>query len=522
MKNILCNFLLVGGLLLGISSCSSEYKLDDLLMQKYHKILYVKDSGVRSIMINTACADPEDSITIVKAGSHVSEKASAKIKALSISEMQSAFGDAAEGYTVIPADFYTFKKGTDVVIASDDRLNNFCVDFDVAKLRAAVKANPNLKLALPLQLYSDCDTINTKMDKMLLTINVITPTLSWTIEDYNPSMVYKSLNVKLGASISNYDENVSNFSCGFDDLDIESLVQSYNLSHGTSYDAMPKSCCQFTDFAFKKGDQSSNTTLVISRSGLTNDHTYLLPLKFKAGSDASQLDLSQDIQYLVVSNPKYGWVAADRSNWKIVFCNEDNKWGGATGADGAGAPAMIDNDKDSYWMYGSWNDYAWQFNGDDYDYSFKDYHAFFGDRWYGDGYNGQQVIVIDMQKQLNILGVGLIQRQDLKYCIQKCAFAVSTDDAFKFVPIKNGGNAADYNEVALNNWIPLLTWDNIPAQKSICWQKIDTNKNEFGIKGRFLKIMPLVGSPNSSHSHGSCIAEMMVMQIATVDGNPIN
>jgi hypothetical protein len=524
MRKILCSLLLVGGLLLCITSCSSEYKLDDQLISKYYKLLCIKDAGVQTFSVYTASKESqEDSIIVVKGGSHITESANAKIKSLSIAEMQEDFSEESDGYTVMPSDFYSFVNSSDVAISGEDRIYKLKIKFDAAKIRAAVKANPNLKLALPLQLYSETDTINTNYDKMLIKINPITPSLVWDIADYNPSMAYTTLDVSLGAKLKNYHKDLSAFTYGFSDLDIASLTNAYNAAHGTSYDPMPKSSISMTPFSFAQGSETATTKLVISRNGLTGDHTYLLPIQFAAASASSSFDLDTSIQYLVVSNPKYGWDWADVSDWKIVFCNSDNQRSGVSMGD-SGAPGMIDDNKNTFWMF-SYNNY-WHddpvFSGaDDYDYTFTNYHACMGDR--GEGYSGHQIIVIDMKKQLNVLGVGIIQRQNLTWGLRKCTFAVSADDEFKFKPVKSGGNLADYDEVALNNWTTLFTWNNIPSQKAISSKKVDITKYTFGIKGRYLKVMPILGySPDASDYHGSCISEVKVMEIVTVDGVPIN
>lgn len=521
MKKILWNFLLLGGILFVFSCCSSQYNLDDLLMQKYHKILYVKDSGTQNVTVNTAGANPEDSIMIVKAGSQPTAKADVKIKVLTQPEMEAAF-DSLAGYTILPNDYYSFGDGNELPIGSDERAKFFHIIFNASKIRAAIKLKPNLKFALPLQLVSDHDTINTNLDKKILVLNVVTPTLKWSTEDLDQSMAYKSLDVELTAGIDNYDKNVNSFTCGLDVENNADLVASYNTTHGTSYEVLPETAYKMNDFSFAQDSDAATTKLTVSRSGLVNDHTYLLPLKFKQTSALDQLDLSANIQYLVVHNPKYGFVVPDRSNWKIVFCNEDNRFYG-TGANYAGAPAMLDNDITTYWMYNLDGDYAWQYQGsghalgDDYNYDFTDYHAFYGDR-----YTPNQVIVIDMKESRSIMGIGIVQRQDLWACLQSAKFYVSDDKEFKFVPIEKGGDAADYNNVALNNWTPLFTYSDIPSQTGICWHQLSASEivNGGAVKGRFLKIVPLLGS-RGAYSHGSCIAELKVMQLVSVDGNAV-
>jgi hypothetical protein len=197
----------------------------------------------------------------------------------------------------------------------------------------------------------------------------------------------------------------------------------------------------------------------------------------------------------------------DESEWKIVYCNSDNRFYGSD-ADHAGAPAMIDGNVNTYWQWALDGDWAWNINGgDDYQYNFTDYHACEGDR-----NDNTQVIVIDMKQSRKVMGVGIVQPQNLWGCLKAATFYVSDDSEFKFLPVKSGGKLSDYNDVALNNWTKLFEYDDIPFQKAVSWKQL-TNAEIMngGVKGRFLKIAIITGSAYGTH--GSRIAEVKIQQL---------
>lgn len=516
---------MVGGIIPFLSSCGSDYKLEDYVSSKFNKIMYIRDGGTAKVIeTNVAAASCDDSVMIGKAGMNSQATADVKVKVLSQAEMAEAFS-AYSSYTVLPTGYYTFTNGEELKFNSNDRVKSFPISFDLKKLSAAILAQPNAKFALPIQIYSDNDTINTSYDKKLLVLDVTVPNLKWGTTNLEQSMAYTTLDVNLMATIENYVSTISNFTCGLDVSDAASLVSAYNSAHNTSYELLPAASYTFNNFSFSSA--SSTAKMTINRSGLQGDHDYILPLKFK--STSSQVEAT-DVQYLIVHNPKYGYILPDRSSWKIVFCNDDNKFADSGSpipsvddADHKGAPAILDDNISTYWMYGSDNDWWWNINGgDDYDYGFKDYNAFYGDRALRDGHGGKQIIIIDMQQVRRISGIGLVQRQDLAKALVKADFFVSTDNSFKFTPVQSGGNLSDYNEAGLNNWSSLFTWNDIPVQKAISWHQVTTDQlANGGVKGRFLKIV-IIEAAAGSKLHGACIAEVKVQQLVTIDGKAVD
>jgi hypothetical protein len=249
----------------------------------------------------------------------------------------------------------------------------------------------------------------------------------------------------------------------------------------------------------------------------------VLPVKLTGTNMGDQMKSSDEVRYIVIHNPKCGYVIPDRSDWKILLCNCDNIFYQKGDNYSSGAPAILDNDVNTYWMYGTnspyWNDS--QYNGDDYNYDFTGgYHAFYGDR----NTPGTQVFVIDMKQKRYIMGLGKIDRQDLNGSLKDAEFYVSDDDKFLFYPQKEGGSADDYSKVGLNNWKELFRWQSMPTQNTICWHQLSydeiQSRGVTALKGRYLKIRIWYGS-RGGNNHGSCISEIKVKELKAIDGNPV-
>jgi hypothetical protein len=519
MKNIL--YCILSCLIILVTSCNDTDK--DLFPENYHKVLYFRNDGKVRLSLNTTQNNPSDSILVLKAGSDPTLKADVKIKVLTQSELDEAYSHP-EGvsYKLIPAGSYSFTNGQELTFDRNERSKVAYVTFDPTKIYSSAKNDKSSKYVLPIQLVSDNDTIFENKDKILFVIDVQSPTIYMTTNDTTTEMVYQSLDINLSAELRNSEMNDWNFTCGLDASTAdEAHVNSYNLLQGTHYELLPASSYSIEPFNFTKGIKNSQSVLKINRNNLQNDHVYLLPLKLAQSSMGNQLDISDSIKYIVLKNPKYGLGEADRSTWKILLCTADNARNdvGDT-SDPDGAPAILDNNPNTWWAYphsNNWyTDYA---NNDDYDYNFTDYHAFKGDR--DKDYNGgEQIFVIDMQKSRVIAGVGINQNLTCWAALTDAEFYVSDDPAFLFTPYQKGGDINDYNRIARNNWSYLMEFANIPTYTAeTSWKILSSNdmNNGGAKKGRFLKMRILKGTAGRD-AHGAFFAELRVMLVNSING----
>lgn len=518
MKRILFYTLLNLFALFIVCSCTnSEYSLDNLVPFQYHKIVYFKNGGEQNLSLYTTQTNYKDSLIIIKAGSDPSLTAGVKVNVMTQAEVDSIYSNV-EGvdYKVIPQDAYSFDNGQEIAFGKNETGKYLSLTLNPVKIYDQITADPDAKYIVPLQLVSEKDSVNSDLDKCLLIIDVKKPTVTFYNTEQDETMIYKSLNANIPVNLANCDINRSDFTYSMDNTQDAQLVANYNSLHGTSYELLPNRSYTISGLGFKDGSLIDTATVSINRADLQNDHTYLLPLKISGTSLGEQIEVSPATSYLVVSNPKYGIVYPDRSQWKVLFCNNDNKMAGS-GSDNAGPYALLDGNVNTYW-HSNWQgpsasgyQQTGHYSGDDYDYLFTDYNAFFGRRSVG-----QTVIVLDLQTVKHLVGVGVTPRQN-QWDLKSLDVCVSNDAAFNFKPMDKGGTLSDYDAVALNNWAKLCSV-NVPQQNTTYWQKTDLSTiQNGGIKGRFVKIH-FTASYRDPYIN---MSEFQVMELLSINGNPV-
>ena len=495
-----------------ITSCSnSEY--GNLVPNKYHKIAYFKNSGENSLSLYTTQTNYQDTLIVLKGGSDQSLAADLKVNVMTQSDVDSIYSNV-EGvdYKIIPQDAYSFNNGQDVSIGKGETGKYLTMTINPLKIYQQITANPGVKYVLPLQLISNKkDSVNSDLDKILCVINVTIPTISFQSGSQTAEMIYKTLNVNVPMNLSSCDSNRWNFNCSLDESQNSQLVASYNASNGTSYEVLPDNSYSISGLGFTKGNFQDTATVSINRSYLQNDHTYLLPLSLAGTTMGNEMAVSSTVDYLIVSNPTYGIVEPDRSQWKILFDNNDNKFTGSS-SDNGGPYTILDGNLETYWHSNEGSASASSASSDDYDYNFTDYNAFLDTR-----NANQTVFVIDMETPKHLVGVGITQRDSKYKDLKSCDIYVSNDASFNFKPFKSGGTLADYDAVALNNWTKLCSVT-VPQQSATFWQEANSSiVQNGGITGRFIKIS-FTGSYRSQYLN---MAEFQVMELLSIDGNPV-
>ena len=94
---------------------------------------------------------------------------------------------------------------------------------------------------------------------------------------------------------------------------------------------------------------------------------------------------------------------------------------------------------------------------------------------------------------------------------------VSADNEFKFTPVKNGGNIADYSTVGLNNWTHLM---DVQFAQAAGWQSFNASSSVIengGVKGRFMK----VHFQSSWRGQNLSVAEFRIVELLAVNGNAV-
>lgn len=186
--------------------------------------------------------------------------------------------------------------------------------------------------------------------------------------------------------------------------------------------------------------------------------------------------------------------ATDRDTWKVLFCNSDKRFTDPNNPNGFGdwgdngVASILDNNLETFWR-GNVNGLLQAATGvDDYVYAWSEWHAFYGTRE-----NFPVTVVIDMKTDRIVSGIGIVQEAGPQQRVKNVEVYVSGDPAFLFKPIQQGGEWSDYQDVALNNWKPALTYNEIPNEVGpVLWYELANEQIkqniDNGVKGRFLKI----------------------------------
>ena len=516
-KYIYLALLLLGGCI--VTACSNhEYDLQNIVPSAYHKIAYVKNYGTHQLSLFTTQTETTDSLILIKAGSDPSATANYRIKVLSQAELDEAYSHVqAVNYKLIPASAFSFDNGEDIAFAANETGKYFPVTFKPIEIFRLIKANPDVKYVLPLQLVSTTDSVNAEMNRAFYVLDVKSPIISFSQKENTAMMIYKSLDVSIPLTIRNCDANKWDISCTLDAADNVQAAANYNTKHGTHYDLLPDDAYTLDHLAFSKGSLTTDAALKVNRAKLVSDHTYLLPLKIGSSSMGEGMQIDTTYAFVIIDNPRYATREIVRKGWKAVFCNNDNAIGGTD--DNAGIAAIFDDKNNTFWHTG------WQIplasgisykgvTGDDYDYTkHHGYHAFKGSR---DA--NKTVFVLDLQTTHRIIGVGITQRQSFGHAdFHEADVFVSNDNSFLFKPVDGGGDLNDYHLVALNHWEKLMSI-NVPHDISAHWfspaQAIFTAK---GVQGRFVKI----AVKSSYRDQNVSLAEFRLKELISIDGEPV-
>lgn len=501
--------LLAGILSILCFSCQDD-ESNNIFPDKYIKILSLKESGILDLEMNTTQQSVMDSILILKGGGRPNTVSNMELKVLTKEEAAIFGGYEIDRIQIIPTDAYEMVSGEKIILEANESYKYVPITFYPQKIYTAMKDyGDDVVWSLPIVLVSSTDTINTSQNKLFIRFDVRSPLLDWNMDEVqNIEITYRSLEWTISAKIANTEENTLDFTCELDVSENEQLVTAYNAKYGTTYELLPETAYDFDKFSFNIGEKVSTANITLTRTGLQSNHEYLLPLKLGTLS-TNAMDITDDIRYLVVSSPKYGYEDVDRSDWKVLLSNCQEGWQ----APRFHATSLFDGDTNTTWAT-NWSKAI--ATSDDYDYSSIDtwgYHTFLLRR---DIPN--VIIVIDLGREIALGGVGIAQGsldigdRDLK----SSEFYLA--DSFTFTA---DGDLDNYNNVNKgNNWNLAITCNDVPnVGGGPYWYYLSDSDLSSGIpKGRFLKIRP-----TESHrgNHLVSFSELFMKELVSIDGYPV-
>lgn len=374
---------------------NSDYELENLVPDEYHKILYINNSGTQDLTLYNTGSPNTYEISVYKGGSDPAEMATAEIRIHSqaeVDELYSAHDDV--DYVIIPEGSYSLDM-QQVNFASSDRYKVVTVSLMTETIEAEMDANPDKTYVLPIYLTSDVDSVNVDKDELFIRMtDVLTPTLGFSSTDaqslsftygFAPDTV--SANFRLDVENTEWD-----IDCTFA-VDAD-YVADYNAANGTSYALLPEGTYTLTNtLTLSLGTTEMALPVVVDGSSLTPGD-YILPLRM---TDVSFFSVSESRSICPMIIRVIG-TEFDRSGW-TVEANTEERTGEGPG--NGVAECMLDGNLSTFW------------------------HS----QWQSGSVPLPHEIVVDTKKTVTFTNIGLQQRQHDSYRdVNSGDFYVSSDN----------------------------------------------------------------------------------------------
>ncbi|MDY5570168.1 MAG: DUF1735 domain-containing protein [Candidatus Cryptobacteroides sp.] len=490
------------------ASCNdSSY---NLFPPEYETVLSIKDAGIKDCKYGSSITQVTDSLLILKGGGNPEVEASGRFRILSPDEACEAFGYVStEEFVSISGDMFSLPD----IIRIPEGESHLYVKFTIYpdKIFNLTEANPDKDVILPLALESETSTISESGDKMLFKFQISNPSIRWADDkDEFVEIVFSETSLELKAVIDYASANTSDSRCVVGAAD-EALVNIYNEANGTDYAVLPASSYELAAFDIPALAEKSSSTLRLTRQGIESDKVYLLPLKFS--KEGSSIGVSEVVKYIIVTGPKYSYKDVEKTNWKVVFSNCDQRWEfpNHTGK------VICDSDDMSTWI-SLWDGAVVGSGEDDYDYensSSNNCHMFWKRRDIPD-----MVIVVELGEPVVAGKIGITKANydfPWNHDLKDCEFYMGK--SFEFKPMQEGGSWRNYQTCNDGNkWNLVLTATDVPKEIGTFWYEVPEGTSISARTGKYIKIRPTAGWRDANVCQ---LSELYVKALVAIDGQPV-
>lgn len=372
--------LLFTALVLMAACDDSEYNLENIVPDEYHKILYVKDSGKQQVTLYDVEDDYIHTLSIIQAGSDPNQTAKANIRVLSQAEVDTKYSEPeAVNYKVLAQEAYTLGD-TEVNFSVSDRYKLVKIALKPQTIKGIMESDPTATWVLPLEVISETDSINSKKNELFMQLTgVVSPSLGFT----DPTFKIKEYGY---GSVSAFTEKIE-ISLDVDnkwdlewDLSIdEAYVTSYNTANGTSFRLLPAEVYTLPEgnkMSIAPGTTSSKLEIPVKGAEL-QPGDYLLPVRI---SNISMFEISSSKELYPLAIRILG-KKLDRSSWTAEANTEEPN---GEGANNGVARCILDDNLSTYW------------------------HS----QWQGGSIAPPHELIVDAGKEYTFSQFGMVQRQD--------------------------------------------------------------------------------------------------------------
>lgn len=274
--------IILAGCLISLGACDeSKFDLDQLVPERYHKILYLDNSGKQDLTLYDTDEDNVYTFSVIKAGSEPDQPANADVNVLTQEELDRRSDQDAVIYKRIGEDSYSLNE-THLDFTTSDRYKEVMVSLNPQKVKASLESEPDAIWVLPLQVVSASDSVNAGKNEVFLQIKaVVMPALGFK----NTSVVLKKYdygtvptiteNIQIGLDTDNKWE----LECELEP-DAE-YIATYNTANGTVFQSLPEDIYSMAEsMKFPSGTTTSQLAVTIN-AGQLKPGDYMLPIRIK-------------------------------------------------------------------------------------------------------------------------------------------------------------------------------------------------------------------------------------------------
>lgn len=336
--------ILLTGCLISLGACDeSKYDLDQLVPERYHKILYLENSGKQDLTLYDTDENNVYTLSVVKAGSQPDLPANADVSVLTQEELDKRSNQDGIVYKRISEDSYSLDE-THLDFGTSDRYKEVTISLNPQKIKASLESEPDAVWVLPLQVVSASDSVNAEKNEAFLQIKaVVMPALGFK----NTSVVLKKYDY---GTVTTITENVL---IGLDtdnkwelecELEVDAeYVATYNTANGTVFQSLPENGYSMVQsMKFPNGTTDSKLAVTINADQL-KPGDYMLPIRIKS-VNLFEISSTKALYPLTI---RIAGPQLNRAGW-IVEANTEELTG-ELGNNSGPVNRILDGDLTTYW-----------------------------------------------------------------------------------------------------------------------------------------------------------------------------
>ena len=242
---------------------------EDLIPEKYNKILALKTVGEQNITLYETGEDGTYGFTILKGGNNTNASAQAEIKIMNEMELEIYSQEVGKKYNLLPSSMYEIENSS-LNFSSDEAFMRRNITFKTNDISALLQ-DGTLDYVLPIMLVSNTDSVNSEKDLLMLKPQVVVPVVSYFINN-------ATLNVQGSETIYEFHlelpfESLWDFEATID-VEQSAVPEGYSLISSDQYSIENNG-----KVIFKKGNKISEPLKITIKNADLFGSGYVLPIK---------------------------------------------------------------------------------------------------------------------------------------------------------------------------------------------------------------------------------------------------